>query len=249
MVSESFQSGKPINPTRPIHSQVYDYCGAERGTKIHMSELRLSNDSSFSLRGLKQSLPWKFQILPDFQIVVNGDVMEPRSIKSAICFDVDYQGTNCGEVTGRIYLTNQRTPNVGMHIYVNNMEIGDAQMHLNRVTDKANLQSRIIGEINAPALSGAIVIDKSGFKETHAGVSELYDFLRGKALEVRRYMESQSSLQKIKKVEKSLIRVADQTRVCLQATGVSHFNNKKVFCLDRLEIENLQQSLIMELLS
>ncbi|MEN9625926.1 MAG: hypothetical protein RL557_254 [archaeon] len=223
-VSETFD-GNRVDPHREITAQSSSTARQNHGTKIYMSRLRFHNDEKFSLKNLKKFLPWKFAILPDFKIQLNDEELNPRSVDSATTFQVDERGEYMGHVTGTIGLVSNKVPNVGMHIYVNEMSIGNPEMNLRRLTMKGSLLTRIIGQIHADGLSDAISVDKAGFLENDRGFGQLEECLRKELLQVARYIDQASPQQAVKKLEERKAYVADEVRRHLLNAGIPLFQN------------------------
>jgi len=171
-------------------------------TSITIRDLKFDS-SQLSLANLKKKIQWELPIhLDNFNVAINGDLLEPKKYDKGMAWKIDETGVHMGRVTGEIYLFDRNQAQKGIHVYVNKRGCGDPAKLLRDLANPS-VASKIIAEIDADGLDSIVDFGRGGFLETHPAYIEFTDMLRGVLREIRtfndqnRRYESKSSVNKL----------------------------------------------------
>ncbi len=208
----------------------------ESGTQIEMTRLRFGPDTGFKLKELRRRIRWELPILPDFEVYVNGEKVQSKSIEKATEFEFDRTGNEMGHVHGSLYYANSPADMRGIHVYVHGRRVGDPKKMLEDVpkTDRA----RIIGILHADDLEEAIAFDRSQFQPDHPGVQEFRAELRSSMQRVRKYAKTRKKVRKTQKFQSQKSDVPKQAQKKLRGSPIDEVHMQTEIRYD----ENLEQN-------
>lgn len=203
------------------------------GTQIALTGLKFSEDDGhFSLERLKKRVQWDLPSLPDFEIYINSNKVEAKSIQHSTNFRVDTQGKQMGRLEGNIYLANSASPMSGVHIYVNGRSIGDPKSLLGQYVTKGGIRDRIIGILHADDLEEAILFDRGRFREDHPGVVEMEWTVKKALGKVRNYAETSSKKSTVARVRGQRNTLLRKAGMKIASTGLAGISRDTKFAFD-----------------
>lgn len=183
IIEEEFAERLSATDVIPVRSRNAE---GRSGTRITIQQL---NESDFSLEKLSEQIGFDMPLAPDFQVIVNNELVRPRHIENAKRFAIHESGDHMGQITGEIYYCNQPVKHSGVHVYVNKRRYGGPETFVRLADIGGKVASRVVAFVNADALSDAARFDRSGLRDNHPGVVELREALNDQMREVRRYAE------------------------------------------------------------
>lgn len=192
----------------------------QRGTTIVMENLKFREGEDFDFKDLIKKIRWDLPLLPDFKVIVNGTPIKSKSIEKSTKFLFKCADEAMGDVSGHIYLTNQKTTNNGIYVYVNGRKIGDPKALLSEVGSGLRHCSpqNIIGVINANNLKSAILFDRGRFKQDHPGFKRLKKELGRKLGEVGYYSDKSKVENRVSNIESRVPGMLDRIkRTCIDS--------------------------------
>lgn len=236
-VSETFE--EEITARKKIDGVEKPRRKKDSGTIITMQGLKFDPNEDF-LTELERRFQWELPILPDFQVYLNGDLVQSKVFTKGTRFDCSGEGPELGSVTGDLYYTASTSPSAGLHIYVNGRRVGDPKALLSKYGhQKGSIIGHVTGIVHADGLEPAIDFDRSRFKEYYGIYEEFEKILRDGMNEVRKHIDVSSAAKRSVAVSKQGGSLTTQVRDRLADVKVQGVNGETKISLDETGEDSL----------
>ena len=186
----------PLSPDDILPGNIKEINPKRHGTTLELFDMNIDESVNFSLEELIDKIRWELEVPPDMKILVNGRDPGQKLIERARKFLVDKEGKYMGYVNGAIYYTTKPSKRAGIHVYVNRRRVGNPKSLVDLSKISMSLVNRVIGIIHAndldfkhETLDGAILFDRSRFRDDDLGYMELRRLMIKALRQVQNYVE------------------------------------------------------------